>query len=328
MSIRDEELLARLRQLGSRARRGGVTVAVDDPVSLLGLPEKDLTPRARMALRHLIEEVAALRQELGFTQSRLAELERLANEDSLAPIGNRRAFLRDLARTIGYVERYGAACSLLYFDLDGLKAINDTFGHAAGDAALIHVAEVLLAHTRSSDVIGRLGGDEFGVLLARADEAAARGKALRLCDAVALHAAQLEGGDHSDQRRLRRAPPGGRRGAAGGARRCRSRHVPPQARARPRPPGRRTLGRDQALGDDVGQQIAFQARDLILHGELLLLQPLQLELIDETVVRQRVNARIERPMRGAQLQEPLLDLRRFPARRSSRPARYLDHTRS
>jgi diguanylate cyclase (GGDEF)-like protein len=185
MSIRDEELLARLRQLGSRARRGGISAAVDDPVSLLGLPEKDLTPRARVALHHLIEEVAALRQELRFTQTRLAELERLANEDSLAPIGNRRAFLRDLARTIGYVERYGAACSLLYFDLDGLKAINDTFGHAAGDAALIHVAEVLLAHTRSSDVIGRLGGDEFGVLLARADEAAAHGKALRLSDAVA-----------------------------------------------------------------------------------------------------------------------------------------------
>jgi diguanylate cyclase (GGDEF)-like protein len=155
-------------------------------VSLLGLPEKDLTPSVRTALRHLIEEVAALRQELGFTQSRLAELERLANEDALAPISNRRAFLRDLARTIGYVERYGAACSLLYFDLDGLKAINDTFGHAAGDAALIHVAEVLLAHTRSSDVIGRLGGDEFGVLLTRADEAAAHSKALRLSDAVAF----------------------------------------------------------------------------------------------------------------------------------------------
>jgi len=186
MSIRDEELLARLRTLGSRAQRGAVTAATDDPVSLLGLPEKDLTPSVRTALRHLIEEVAALRQELGFTQSRLAGLERLANEDALAPISNRRAFLRDLARTIGYVERYGAACSLLYFDLDGLKAINDTFGHAAGDAALIHVAEVLLAHTRSSDVIGRLGGDEFGVLLTRADEAAAHSKALRLSDAVAF----------------------------------------------------------------------------------------------------------------------------------------------
>jgi diguanylate cyclase (GGDEF)-like protein len=182
---RDEELLARLRTLGSRARRGSIIAATDDPVSVLGLPEKELTPSVRTALRHLIEEVAALRQELGFTQSRLAELEQLANEDALAPIGNRRAFLRDLARTIGYVERYGAACSLLYFDLDGLKAINDTFGHAAGDAALIHVAEVLLAHTRSSDVIGRLGGDEFGVLLTRADETAAHGKAEQLSDAVA-----------------------------------------------------------------------------------------------------------------------------------------------
>jgi diguanylate cyclase (GGDEF)-like protein len=185
MSIRDKELLARLRSLGSRARRGSIP-AMDDVVSMLGLPEKDLTPSVRAALRHLVEEVAALRQELGFTQSRLAELERLANEDALAPISNRRAFLRDLARAIGYVERYGAACTLLYFDLDGLKAINDTFGHAAGDAALIHVAEVLLAHTRSSDVVGRLGGDEFGVLLTRADEVAAHSKALRLADAVAF----------------------------------------------------------------------------------------------------------------------------------------------
>jgi diguanylate cyclase (GGDEF)-like protein len=184
MSSRDEELLARLRTLGSRAGGSSIAAATDDAVSVLGLPEKDLTPCVRAALRHLIEEVAALRQELGFTRSRVADLERLANEDALAPISNRRAFLRDLARTIGYVERYGAACSLLYFDLDGLKAINDTFGHAAGDAALIHVAEVLLVHTRSSDVIGRLGGDEFGVLLTGADEAAARNKAGRLCDAV------------------------------------------------------------------------------------------------------------------------------------------------
>ena len=132
---------------------------MEEAVTLLGLPEEDLTPNVRAALCRLVEEVAALRQELGGTQSRLAELERLANEDALAPISNRRAFLRDLTRAIGYVERYGAACTLLYFDLDGLKAINDTFGHAAGDAALIHVAEVLLAQTRSSDVVGRLGGD-------------------------------------------------------------------------------------------------------------------------------------------------------------------------
>lgn len=184
MKTRDDELLARLRALGRKARHGSDAAGAED-ADLLGLPEQDRTPCVRAALRQLIEEVAVLRQELGLTRGRLAEAERLANEDSLAPISNRRAFLCDLARTIGYVERYGVACSLLYFDLNGLKAINDAFGHAAGDAALIHVAEVLLAHTRSSDVVGRLGGDEFGVLLARAEEIPALNKAERLAEAVA-----------------------------------------------------------------------------------------------------------------------------------------------
>jgi PleD family two-component response regulator len=169
MEIRDRELLARLRTLGSKvggaARTAGAAANVDDAIGLLGLPEQELTPTVRSALHHLIEEVAELRQELLTTQGRLAELERLADEDSPAPISNRRAFLRSLARTIGYVERYGAACSLLYFDVNGLKSINDTHGHAAGDAALIHVATVLRAHIRASDVIGRLGGE--GVLLTR-----------------------------------------------------------------------------------------------------------------------------------------------------------------
>ncbi|MGH6943108.1 MAG: GGDEF domain-containing protein [Geminicoccaceae bacterium] len=186
MKIRDQELLARLRALASKARGGtAMPGGGDDAVSLLGLPEQELTPGVRAVLRHLIEEMAVLRQELGSTQSRLFELERLADEDALAPISNRRAFLRDLARTIGYVERYGAPCSLLYFDLNGLKSINDTFGHAAGDAALIHVATVLMSNTRSSDIVGRLGGDEFGVLLARADEPTAFGKAERLAVRVA-----------------------------------------------------------------------------------------------------------------------------------------------
>jgi diguanylate cyclase (GGDEF)-like protein len=193
MKVRDEELLARLRVLAGRAQRGAAYTGGDDPVSLLGLPERELTPTVRAVLRRLIEEMAVLRQELGSTHSRLAELERLADEDALAPISNRRAFLRDLSRAIGYVERYDAACSLLYFDLNGLKSINDGFGHAAGDAALIHVAEVLLSHTRRSDVVGRLGGDEFGVLLARAEETIAHDKACRLAESVAGSEFRWEG---------------------------------------------------------------------------------------------------------------------------------------
>jgi diguanylate cyclase (GGDEF)-like protein len=191
MKLRDRELLALLRAFGSKVR-GSVTVVddaadagADDAVGLLGLPEHELTPKVRSALGHLIDEVVDLRHELLTTQRRLMELERLANEDSLAPISNRRAFLRDLARTIKYVERYGVPCSLLYFDVNGLKTINDTHGHAAGDAALIHIADILRCNTRTSDVVGRLGGDEFGVLLAHASEPVATNKAHQLARVVA-----------------------------------------------------------------------------------------------------------------------------------------------
>lgn len=199
MTIRDDELLARLRALGSKVARppaaaeAGRVAGADDAVRLLGLPEDELTPTVRSALQHLIAELALMREELVSTRSRLAEAERLADEDELAPIANRRAFLRHLARTLGYIERYRTAASLLYFDLNGLKAINDRFGHAAGDAALLHVARVLLANTRSSDLVGRLGGDEFGVILARAEAAAAVGKAESLTAVVAASALDVGG---------------------------------------------------------------------------------------------------------------------------------------
>jgi diguanylate cyclase (GGDEF)-like protein len=189
IEIRDQEFLARLRTLGSKAggaaRTMAVTADTEDALGLLGLPEQELTPGVRSALGDLIEEVAELRKELVTTQVRLAELERLADEDSLAPISNRGAFLRSLARTVGYVGRYGAACSLLYFDVNGLKSINDTRGHAAGDAALIHIAAMLRSNIRTSDIVGRLGGDEFGVLLTRTNEAHAENKAHQIAQLIA-----------------------------------------------------------------------------------------------------------------------------------------------
>jgi diguanylate cyclase (GGDEF)-like protein len=189
MKVGDQDLLARLRALGSKTRgsapRCGEAAEADDVLRLLGLPEQELTPKVRAALGYLIEEVVDLRQELATAHGRQVELERLADEDSLLPISNRRAFLRDLARTISYVERYGAASCLLYFDVNGLKAINDSHGHAAGDAVLIQVAGMLRANTRASDVVGRLGGDEFGVLLTRANETSGANKGHQLARAIA-----------------------------------------------------------------------------------------------------------------------------------------------
>ena len=127
----------------------------------LGLEPADLTPAVRAALAHLQGEVDRL-------QAKLADAELLADLDPLTPVLNRRAFERELGRSMASARRYGEDLSLVYFDLNGFKAVNDTYGHAAGDAALKHVADVLSRHVRDSDVVGRMGGDEFAVILARA----------------------------------------------------------------------------------------------------------------------------------------------------------------
>jgi diguanylate cyclase (GGDEF)-like protein len=125
-------------------------------------------------------EVEALRAELARVQRRLAEVELLADRDALTPVLNRRAFTRELSRTLAFCERYEAQASLVFFDMDGFKAVNDRFGHAAGDAALQAVAATLIANVRESDVVGRLGGDEFAVILAQAAREAAHAKAADL----------------------------------------------------------------------------------------------------------------------------------------------------
>jgi len=138
--------------------------------SVLGIPESEFTPRVRDAIMTLMGEVDELRRELVQTRQRLEEVEKAADQDHLLPLLNRRAFVRELTRYIAFTGRYGMPATLIYFDLDGFKTVNDTFGHAGGDAVLNHFAETLQAHVRDSDVVGRLGGDEFGVLLSHANQ--------------------------------------------------------------------------------------------------------------------------------------------------------------
>jgi len=170
------------------------TSPATDTASVLGIPEAELTPRVRAAISGLMEEVARLRDELRMTKQRIGDLEELADTDALLPVINRRAFVRELSRMMSYAERYGTPHTLIYFDLNGMKAINDGHGHAAGDAALIHVSDVLKESTRESDVVGRLGGDEFGVLLAQADETTANEKADALAQRIAKEGVPWKGG--------------------------------------------------------------------------------------------------------------------------------------
>jgi diguanylate cyclase (GGDEF)-like protein len=147
---------------------------------VLGIPESELTPKVQGAIMRLMEEVETLRREIEQSRQRISYLEQLADQDTLAPIANRRAFVRELSRIMAFAERYGTASSLIYFDVNDLKPINDTHGHAAGDAVLMQVAETLLGNVRESDVVGRLGGDEFAVILSQADEDQAVEKAADL----------------------------------------------------------------------------------------------------------------------------------------------------
>jgi diguanylate cyclase (GGDEF)-like protein len=176
---------ARARASKTEAPRLRKPVKSGDTATVMGIPEAELTPHVRAAITALMEEVARLREELRLTKARIGDLEEIADTDALLPMINRRAFVRELSRMMSYAERYGTPHTLIYFDLNGMKAINDTHGHAAGDAALIHVAGVLKESTRESDVVGRLGGDEFGVLLAQADETTAREKAEALARRIA-----------------------------------------------------------------------------------------------------------------------------------------------
>jgi diguanylate cyclase (GGDEF)-like protein len=154
---------------------GGATVGAT--ASVLGIPESEFTPRVRDAILTLMGEVDTLRQLLAKTEARLDEAQKNADLDQLLPLLNRRAFVRELTRYIAFAGRYGTPSSLIYFDLNGFKAINDSVGHAGGDAVLKNFAEVLSANVRDSDCVGRLGGDEFGVLLSHADQAQAHKKA-------------------------------------------------------------------------------------------------------------------------------------------------------
>jgi diguanylate cyclase (GGDEF)-like protein len=173
------------RQPQPPAAGDGASRGVIDTATVFGIPETELTEKVRDAIGALLQEVDDLRQSLRGAQGRLAELEALADADGLTPLLNRRAFVRELGRMVAYSRRYGAPASLVYFDLNAFKAINDSFGHHVGDEALIHIAKLLVEQTRASDVVGRLGGDEFGVVLAQATEEVARGKAEALRGTIA-----------------------------------------------------------------------------------------------------------------------------------------------
>jgi diguanylate cyclase (GGDEF)-like protein len=115
---------------------------------------------------------------------RYAEARALADLDALTGVHNRRFFHETLAREVARAQRYGRRLSVIVFDLDDFKAVNDRVGHLAGDAVLAEAAERMLTVVRSADIACRIGGDEFALVLPESSAAEAELLAGRIARAI------------------------------------------------------------------------------------------------------------------------------------------------
>jgi diguanylate cyclase (GGDEF)-like protein len=174
---------------------GGVASldGADELVRAVGIPRDQMTPHVRQTIVRLLNDVERLRQELFDTRSRIEYLERLTDQDALTPVANRRAFMRELNRSIAYSYRHKVASSVVYIDLNRMKEINDRYGHVAGDMALLYVSSTLVQNLRRSDLVGRLGGDEFGLIMPHANQDQALQKMVKLAQHIADHPVAADG---------------------------------------------------------------------------------------------------------------------------------------
>ena len=111
---------------------------------------------------------------------RSAELQEMASRDELTQLYNRRYFYQFLQSQLERTRASKEPLALLLLDVDGLKGINDEYGHLVGDAVIANLAKVIAKHIRNSDVAARLGGDEFGVVMSDTDKRGAFSLAQRL----------------------------------------------------------------------------------------------------------------------------------------------------
>jgi len=131
-----------------------------------------------------------LTQQLALSMKRLEDL---AVTDQLTGVANRHKLMEEGSRALDLCQRAGSPCSALMIDIDHFKRVNDSHGHAAGDAVLRHVARELARHVRASDLLARYGGEEFVVLAPNSGPEEAVQLAERLRRGVEAHPALAEG---------------------------------------------------------------------------------------------------------------------------------------
>ena len=179
-------------------RKDGIPVPVE--INSRQLPDgrflgivRDITGRrhAEEKLRHANESLEAAHQKL---RQSLAYEQQLARTDSLTGISNRHHFFEFASHAFSAAARYHRPLSIIMFDVDHLKQVNDTFGHAAGDTMLMQIAHAASEEMRSVDVLARYGGDEFIILLPETNAKQARFIADRICASARLFSITLSVG--------------------------------------------------------------------------------------------------------------------------------------
>lgn len=166
------DIIAALTDLANASTPGDSFLALDRARSILGREVETYHP--------LLESLTKRAEEID-------RLRTLATYDSLTGIYNRRTFEEAFQREFARVRRTGESFAVVLLDLDGLKEINDCYGHAAGDQALKTVARECSRNIRSTDIAARLGGDEFGIILVGSDLSCARAFVQRLRGAIESH---------------------------------------------------------------------------------------------------------------------------------------------
>ncbi len=141
----------------------------------------------------LLEAIFIFRPLIGKIKQYHTVLQRYALEDSLTGLNNRRAFMNAAETELRRAKRNKSAITVALLDLDHFKKINDTYGHDIGDKVLQHFAGILKLSFRAGDITGRIGGEEFAILLPRIDRKGAVAILQRLCDAVAHTPCEYEG---------------------------------------------------------------------------------------------------------------------------------------
>jgi diguanylate cyclase (GGDEF)-like protein len=117
----------------------------------------------------------------------------VSHTDALTYLPNRRQVINDLQREVLHADRYKTSLTVSMLDIDHFKLVNDTYGHAVGDDVLCELSNILKEYVRTPDIVGRIGGEEFLILLPNSSAQAASEQAMRLCKRIREHGMDLKG---------------------------------------------------------------------------------------------------------------------------------------